>query len=127
VLIHAFGLVLIRDQVVLELRVLLHPRRSSIVLVVIAAVTVLPLTLLHAAEASAWAGAYVALGARPDFASAMLYSLSAMTSYGHANVYLAEHWQLMGGPRGAERYAAVRPVDGVPIRRASATLACAVT
>ena len=31
-----------------------------------------------------------------DFVSAMLYSLSAMTSYGHANVYLAEHWQLMG-------------------------------
>ena len=26
----------------------------------------------------------------------MLYSLSAMTSYGHANVFLAKHWQLMG-------------------------------
>ena len=27
---------------------------------------------------------------------AMLYSLSAMTSYGHANLLLAQHWQLMG-------------------------------
>ena len=66
------------------------------VLAVVAAVTVLLLTLLHAAEATAWAGAYVAVGARPDFTSAMLYSLSAMTSYGHANIFLAEDWQLMG-------------------------------
>jgi hypothetical protein len=36
------------------------------------------------------------LGARADFASAMLYSLSAMTAYGHANVFLAKQWQLMG-------------------------------
>jgi hypothetical protein len=26
----------------------------------------------------------------------MLYSLSAMTSYGHANLYLEPQWQLMG-------------------------------
>jgi len=96
VLVHAFGLVLIRDQVVLELALVLRARRSSIVLAVLAAITVLLLTLLHAAEAAAWAGAYVALRARPDFASAMLYSLSAMTSYGHANLFLAQHWQLMG-------------------------------
>jgi hypothetical protein len=38
------------------------------------------LTVLHAVEAVAWAGAYVALSARPDFGSAMLYSLGAMTS-----------------------------------------------
>jgi hypothetical protein len=40
--------------------------------------------------------AYIALGARPDFASAMLYSLGAMATYGHANLYLAEHWQPLG-------------------------------
>ena len=54
------------------------------------------LTVTSPAEAAAWAGAYVALGARPDFASAMLYPLSAMTTYGHANLFLAKHWQLMG-------------------------------
>ena len=26
----------------------------------------------------------------------MLYSMSAMTTYGHANIYLEEHWRLMG-------------------------------
>jgi hypothetical protein len=96
VLVHAFGLVLIRDEIVLELPLLLRARRSSVVLAVLAAVTTLLLTVLHAAEAGAWAGAYVVLGALPDFATAMLYSLSAMTSYGHANVFLAKHWQLMG-------------------------------
>jgi hypothetical protein len=74
----------------------LYARRSSIVLAVLMIVTVLLLTVLHAAAPSAWAGAYVALGARPDVASAMLYSLSAMTAYGHADVFLAKHWQLMG-------------------------------
>jgi hypothetical protein len=26
----------------------------------------------------------------------MLYSLGAMTTYGHAGVYLQDHWQLLG-------------------------------
>jgi hypothetical protein len=96
VLVHALALVEIRDRVVLQVPLVLRARRSSVVLAVLMVVTVLLLTVLHAVEASAWAGAYVALGARPDVASAMLYSLSAMTSYGHADVFLAKHWQLMG-------------------------------
>jgi hypothetical protein len=96
VLVHALALVELRDRIVLPLPLLLRARRSSIVLAVLMVVSVLLLTVLHAIEAGAWAGAYVALGARPDVASAMLYSLSAMTSYGHANVFLAQHWQLMG-------------------------------
>jgi hypothetical protein len=96
VLVHALALVEIQDRVVIQLPLALHARRSSIVLAVLMIVTVLLLTVLHAVEAGAWAGAYVALGARPDIASAMLYSLSAMTSYGHADVFLATHWQLMG-------------------------------
>jgi hypothetical protein len=96
VLVHALALVEIRDRIVLQLPLVLHARRSSMVLALLMVVTVLLLTVLHAVEAGAWAGAYVALGARPDIASAMLYSLSAMTSYGHADVFLAKHWQLMG-------------------------------
>jgi hypothetical protein len=96
VLVHALALVEIRDRVVIQLPLVLRARRSSVVLAVLIVVTVLLLTVLHAVEASAWAGAYVALGARPDVASAMLYSLSAMTSYGRADVFLAKHWQLMG-------------------------------
>jgi hypothetical protein len=96
VLVHALALVEIRDRVVLQLPLLLHARRSSMVLALLMVVTVLLLTVLHAVEASAWAGAYVALGAGPDIASAMLYSLNAMTSYGHVDVFLAKHWRLMG-------------------------------
>ncbi len=96
VLVHAFGLVVIRDRVMLELPLLLRARRSEFVLAVLMIVTVLLLTVLHALEAGAWAGAYVILGARADFASAMLYSLNAMTSYGHANIFLAKEWELMG-------------------------------
>jgi hypothetical protein len=36
------------------------------------------------------------LGALPDNKSAMLYSISALTSYGHANLVLESHWQMMG-------------------------------
>jgi hypothetical protein len=96
VLVHALALVEIQDRVVRQLPSVLHARRSSIVLAALMIATVLLLTVLHAVAAGAWAGAYVALGARADFPSAMLYSLSAMTTYGHADVFLAKHWQLMG-------------------------------
>jgi hypothetical protein len=62
----------------------------------ILAITTLCATLLHAAEASIWAAVFWFLGALPDGKSALLYSLSAMTSYGHEPFYLARHWQLMG-------------------------------
>ena len=32
----------------------------------------------------------------PDAKSAMLYSLNAMTTYGHESTQLAPHWQMMG-------------------------------
>jgi hypothetical protein len=53
-------------------------------------------TFLHAIEASIWAVAFQFLGAIPDGKTAMLYSLSAFTTYGHAALFLAPHWQLMG-------------------------------
>ncbi|ACK49847.1 conserved hypothetical protein [Methylocella silvestris BL2] len=58
--------------------------------------TTLAATVLHGFEACIWAIAYRLLGALPDGRGAMLYSLSAMTTYGHANIFLADHWQLMG-------------------------------
>jgi len=53
-------------------------------------------TALHGFEGSMWAVAYRQLGALPDRRSAVLYSLNAMTTYGHADIHLAPHWQLMG-------------------------------
>jgi hypothetical protein len=58
--------------------------------------TTLLATMLHGIEASVWALAYRALDSLPDYKSAMLYSLGAMTSYGHANLFLVPQWQMMG-------------------------------
>ena len=60
------------------------------------AVAVLLATALHSVEGAAWAGAFRLLGAVPDAKSAMLYSLNAMTTYGHESVSLEPHWQMMG-------------------------------
>ena len=57
--------------------------------------TLLP-SVLHGAEAAIWAVSYQLLGALPDYKSAMLYSMDAMTTFGHAGVYLEDRWQLMG-------------------------------
>jgi len=96
VLAHGFGLIEIREHVVLRLTSLLGAGRSRGSLALVVASTVLLLTGLHALEGGAWALAYIVLGASSDPRVAMLYSLSAMTSYGHANIYLEPDWQLMG-------------------------------
>ena len=57
---------------------------------------VLLATVLHALEAALWAAAYLLLEALPDAKTAMLYSLSALTTYGHASAILTEHWKLLG-------------------------------
>lgn len=47
-------------------------------------------------EAAAWAGLYLWLGALPAWQAAMLYSLGAITSYGHAPIFLEDRWRLLG-------------------------------
>jgi hypothetical protein len=53
-------------------------------------------TLLHACEAFVWAFVYLGLGASGDFGSSVLYSLNAITSYGHEQYMLERRWQLLG-------------------------------
>ena len=60
------------------------------------AIAALAATVLHGIEAATWAGAYLYLGALPSRRVAMLYSLNAITSYGHAEIFLRPEWQLMG-------------------------------
>ena len=64
-------------------------------MLVVGATTMLA-TTLHGLEAGIWASAYRSVGALPDFRSAMLYSLNAMTSYGHITLHLPDHWHLLG-------------------------------
>ncbi|QEL24766.1 hypothetical protein FQV39_20890 [Bosea sp. F3-2] len=52
--------------------------------------------VLHSFEAIAWALLYLHVGALPDFSEAILYSLEAITSYGHAPELLAPDWRLVG-------------------------------
>jgi hypothetical protein len=96
VVIHVIGLGLINESVVRVLSGPTEHRRFLAKFAVVMGVTALLATVLHAIEAATWATAYWLLGALPDFKSAMLYSLGAMTSYGHANFFLEKQWQLTG-------------------------------
>jgi len=71
-------------------------RHFTVVFTAVMGAAALLATILHAIEGIIWAVAYRLLGALPDNKTAMLYSLSAMTSYGHANIALEPHWQMMG-------------------------------
>ncbi len=52
--------------------------------------------VMHVFEASVWALVYLQIGALPDYQTAMLYSLNALTSYGHEAVLLTDDWRLLG-------------------------------
>jgi len=96
VVVHVLGLGLINEKVVRTLSGMMDRRHFTLMFALAMSVVVLLATLLHTIEAVVWAIAYRLLGALPDNKSAMLYSLSAITSYGHANLYLADHWKMMG-------------------------------
>jgi hypothetical protein len=96
VVIHEFGLALINDGVIQVLRRTAERRSFTFRFAIVMAVAVLLATVLHAVEAAAWAESFWLLGAVPDTKSAMLYSLNAMTTYGHESVSLEQHWQMMG-------------------------------
>ena len=97
VLIHVSGLLVISQRVVhgsVDRRIERH--YPKVAFVVVLGATTLLATCLHWIEACIWAFAYWFLGALPDLRSSMLYSLNAMTSYGHTNLNLEDHWHLLG-------------------------------
>jgi len=96
VIIHVAGLGVIKQRAFsLSGRTARRHYHKTASMVIIGAAT-LSATFLHAIEAFLWAGAYVLLSALPDWRTAMLYSLNAMTSYGHTNLGLVDRWHLMG-------------------------------
>jgi hypothetical protein len=64
-----------------------HARKASRFVLVVA-LAALASAVYLGLEAAAWAGLYLWLGALPDWDDAMLYSLGAITSYGHAPTLL---------------------------------------
>lgn len=97
VVVHVIGLGLIRAAFHRGIE-----RRSRLIrgqllhFALVMSVTVLLVTILHVLQATLWAATYVLSGAAPTAHMAMLYSIGAMTTYGHAAVYLDPHWQMLG-------------------------------
>ena len=96
VVIHVVGLGLMNESVVRILVGGMQNRNFILKFAAVMGITVLLVTALHGIEAAVWAISYWLIGALPDPKLAMLYSLSAMTSYGHASLFLKPQWQLMG-------------------------------
>jgi len=98
VILHVCGLAIIGERVVEALgeSVVVDRRRFMLKFALVMGGTSLLATVLHGLEGAIWAAAYLFLGALPDARTAMLYSISAMTAYGHANLFLKDRWQLMG-------------------------------
>ena len=96
VIIHVLGLGLIQERAIRASSRTIRRRHPTAVFLVAVGTATLLATCLHALEAGIWSAAYRLLGALPDNKSAMLYSLNAITSYGHTNISLNEHWHLLG-------------------------------
>jgi len=94
--LHVTGLGVINDGMMRTLGRLRAHRSFFVIFILVMGAAALSATVLHALEASIWACAFQALGAIPDGRAALLYSLNAITAYGHTNLNLAPHWQLMG-------------------------------
>jgi hypothetical protein len=96
VVMHVIGLGFIIERVIGVADRAAEHRRFMPMFVTVMCVTAALATLLHGIEAATWGLAYRLLGALPDNRTAMLYSLSAITSYGHAELFLENKWKLMG-------------------------------
>ena len=96
VIFHVIGLVYINERVIRAKQFVIRRRSFLLGLSIVLGAATLVAIVLHAIEAAIWALVYQALGALPDSKSALLYSLSAMTTYGHEHLDLAKHWMLMG-------------------------------
>jgi hypothetical protein len=96
VVIHVLGLGFISQKSIMIYSDIMKHRHTTGTYVAVMGATTLLATILHGIEAAIWALAYCFIGARPDFRSAMFYSLGAITTYGHQNLYLEERWRLLG-------------------------------
>jgi hypothetical protein len=96
VIFHAYNLGFIEREISARTTRNGHARHPLLRSTFVVGSTVLAVTILHGIEGAFWAGAYRFLRALPDGKSAMLYSLNAMTSYGHADLHLTAKWEMLG-------------------------------
>ncbi|HJU10245.1 MAG TPA: hypothetical protein VJ728_05180 [Candidatus Binataceae bacterium] len=102
VVMHVVGLNLIGAFVLGDFAIMLRRRTSSMDFIMVVGVTAVLTILLHTLESATWGAAYFLLGALADTKSAMLYSLGAMTTYGHTTLRLSPQWQLLGAMEALE-------------------------
>jgi hypothetical protein len=96
VIIHVLGLYLINKKAESFQRTYVGRGHDLVLCIGIISVTVLSASVLHGIEAIIWACVYQLVSASPDYSSVVLYSLGAMTTYGHSNLVLEGRWQLLG-------------------------------
>jgi hypothetical protein len=93
---HSLALFAARHRIVVALASFYSDESFSLAFALTIGAVVLYVTLLIAVAAAVWAGVYVLIGALSNVPSGMLYSLEAMTTFGHADVYLTARWQFLG-------------------------------
>jgi len=96
VIIHVIGLGLFNVKMVQVLTAVKDRSRFTSAFALVIGFTAIWATCLHAIEAGIWAAAYLLLKAVPDGHTAMLYSVSAITTYGHSQIFLADNCRLLG-------------------------------
>jgi hypothetical protein len=96
VVIHVFCLALFTQKIENMLHGFRSHRHFVPAFALVMGIAVIFVTGLHIVEGAVWAAAYRILGAIADNKSAMLYSLGALTTYGHAPIFLDPRWGMMG-------------------------------
>lgn len=96
VIIHVLGLGYVSQKSIAICGDMRKRRYSRIAFATVVGTMSLLATFLHAMETGIWAIAYCFIGTMPNLRSAMLYSLGAMTTYGHDNLFLEDRWRLLG-------------------------------
>jgi hypothetical protein len=95
IVVHVFAFMLIASTI-LRIMPTKGRRYTSSRFVVGIGLTALGAAVVLGLDAAVWAFLYLYTGALTSWHAAMLYSLEAITSYGHANVILEDRWQLLG-------------------------------
>jgi hypothetical protein len=96
VILHVYGLVIIQRKIIPLYGDLMKTSHTTTGFTLIMVTATLLATSLHAIEATIWGLAYLLIGALPGIKLAMLYSMGAMTTYGHENLHVEARWALLG-------------------------------
>jgi hypothetical protein len=96
VILHVLGLGIIQHNVLRFHAASMRNWHTVLGFALVMGVATLFAACLHAIEAAIWGMAYLLIDALPNVKIAMLYSLGAMTTYGHENLHVEPRWQLLG-------------------------------